>query len=171
MNIREALLQEHSKQQCEKIVRYIGSSQIRFNELVQLFLNDEYRVTQRAAWPLSYSAITHPELIRKHLRSLVKNLEIPGIHDAVKRNTVRMLQAIDIPTALQGEVMDICFRFVEDPNEKVAVKAFSLTVLYNLSRKHPDIIPEVKLLIEQQMPHQTAGFKSRAKKILKEMEK
>ena len=67
--------------------------------------------------------------------------------------------------------MDICFRFVEDPNEKVAVKAFSLTVLYNLSRKHPDIIPEVKLLIEQQMPHQTAGFKSRAKKILKEMEK
>ncbi|MBX3253517.1 MAG: hypothetical protein KF862_05195 [Chitinophagaceae bacterium] len=168
MNIREALLQEHSRQQCEKIVGYIGNSQERFNELVQLFLNDEYRVVQRAAWPLSYSAIAHPRLVKSHLKKLVNNLRKKGIHDAVKRNTVRLLQEIDIPTGLQGSVMDICFSLIEDPGEPVAVKAFSLTVLHNLSKQHPDIIPEIKLLIEQQMPYQTAAFKSRAKKILAE---
>lgn len=170
MNIREALLQEHSKQQCEKIARYIGNTPSRFDELIQLFFSDEYRVVQRAAWPLSYSAIAHPDLIKKHLRKLVANLKKPGIHNAVKRNTVRLLQEIAIPVSLQGDVMDICFGFVEDPTEAVAVKAFSLTVLYNLSKQYPDIIPEIKLLIMQQRPHQTAAFASRAKKVLKEMD-
>ena len=50
MNLREEILKEHSKTQCNKIVNWIGNSQKRFNELFELFLNDEYRVTQRAAW-------------------------------------------------------------------------------------------------------------------------
>ena len=44
---------------------------------------------------------------------------------------------------------------------------FSLTVLANLSKKYPEIIPEIKVLIEEQLPHQSTGFKSRANKLLK----
>lgn len=170
MNIREVLLEEHSRQQCDRIVQYIGNSPSRFSELIRLFFSDEYRVVQRAAWPLSYCAIAHPILIRKHLKKIVENLDKPGIHDAVKRNTVRLLQEIAIPSDLHGRLMNTCFRFVEDPNEPVAIKAFSLTILHNLSKQYPEIIPEIKLLIGQQLPHQTAGFISRAKKILKEIE-
>jgi hypothetical protein len=67
--------------------------------------------------------------------------------------------------------MDICFSYVEDPVEAVAVKAFSLTVLGNLAKQYPEIIPEIKLLIEEQLGRQTAAFKSRAKMFLKEVEK
>ena len=63
--------------------------------------------------------------------------------------------------------MDICFRYVESPNEAVAIKAFSLTVLYNLSKLYPEIIPEVKTLIEIQWPKQTAAFRVRAKVFMK----
>jgi hypothetical protein len=62
--------------------------------------------------------------------------------------------------------MDICFRYIAFPNEAVAVKAFSLTVLQNLSKTYPEILPEIKLLIEERWDHETAAFKSRAKKIL-----
>ena len=65
MNIRDTLLEEHSKAQCHKIVAYIGNNQERFNELAALFLYDEYRVAQRAAWPLSYCVAAHPGLIKK----------------------------------------------------------------------------------------------------------
>jgi len=134
---------------------------------VALFLQDEYRVVQRAAWPLSYCVTAHPQLIQKHLKKIIRYLKKPGIHNAVKRNTVRLLQEIEIPEALQGEVMDICFGYVADPKEAVAVKAFSITVLGNLSKKYPEIIPEISLILEEQMPHETAAFKSRAKKFLK----
>jgi hypothetical protein len=166
-NLRQQILKEHSKAQCSAIVNWVGTLQQRFDELFNLFLNDEYRVVQRAAWPVSYCVQAHPEFIKKHWNSFVENLQKPNLHNAVKRNSIRLLQDIAIPKKYQGQIMDICFKYVESPTEAVAVKAFSLTVLGNLAKQYPEIIPEIKLLIEEQMPHQTAAFKSRAKAFLK----
>ncbi|MFT3907873.1 MAG: hypothetical protein QM737_00485 [Ferruginibacter sp.] len=167
MNLREEILREHSKEQCIKIVRWVGDDQKRFDELFYLFLNDEYRVVQRAGWPVSNCVMKHPDFITKHWANLIKNVQKPNLHGAVKRNTVRLLQDIDIPEQFQGEIMNICFAFVESPTEEVAVKAFSLTILGNLAKKYPEIIPELKLLIESQIEDQTAAFKSRGTKLLK----
>jgi hypothetical protein len=166
MNLREAILAEHSKQQTTKIVNWVGSNQQRFDELFSLFLNDEYRVVQRAAWPLSNAAIAHPLLIKKHFGKLLRNLQKPNLHDAVKRNTVRLLQDVEIPVKYHGTVMNLCFDYIISPTEKVAVKAFSLTILQKLSNQYPDIKQELVTVIENRWPYETAAFKSRAKKIL-----
>ena len=63
--------------------------------------------------------------------------------------------------------MEICFKYLESSDEAVAIKAFSLTVLGKLAKKYPEIIPEIKLMIEEQLPHQSAAFKSRAKAFMK----
>ncbi len=169
MNLRETILQEHSKAQTNKIVQWIGKNQQRFDSLFHLFLNDEYRVVQRAAWPLSYVVIAHPELIKKHFGKLLKNLEKPNLHDAVKRNTVRLLQDIDIPKKYHGAVMNTCFSYIASPEEKAAVKAFSLTILHRLSGLYPEIKTELKTIIEDRWDYESAAFKSRARKILKEL--
>lgn len=168
MKLREEILKEHSKEQCHKIVQWIGDDQKKFDELFKLFLHDEYRVVQRSAWPVSYAVIAHPAFINKHWKPFLKNLSKPNIHDAVKRNSMRLLQDLDIPQKYQGEIMNICFAYVESPTEAVAIKAFSLTILGNLAKQYPEIIPEIKLLIESQVESQTAAFKSRAKKLMKQ---
>jgi hypothetical protein len=170
MNLRTEILKEHSKAQCSRIVAWVGRSTERFDELFNLFLNDEYRVVQRAAWPISNCVIAHPGFITKHWDLLLKNLAKPDLHVSVKRNTVRLIQQVDIPKKYQGEVMDICFNYMASPTETVGVKAFSLSILGNLAAQYPEIIPEIKLLIEDQLPHQTAAFKSRAKKFLEDFE-
>ena len=169
MILREEILKEHSKAQCLRIVDWIGDSQKRFNELFHLFLNDEPRVVQRAAWPLSYCAMEHPELIRTNLPALVKNLHKPGIHPAVKRNSVRLLQEVPIPEDLHGEVMDTCFTYITSPDEPAAVKAFSLSILQNMLKTYPEIGSELKLVIEERWDYETAAFRSRAKKVLKKL--
>ena len=63
--------------------------------------------------------------------------------------------------------MEICFKYIESPREAVAIKAFSLTVLGRLAKKYPEIVPEIKLIIEEQLPHQSAAFKNRAKRFMK----
>ena len=165
-NLRDEILKEHSLGQRNKIVQWIGNDQEKFNALFNLFLNDEYRITQRASWSLSKCVETHPEFINKLLGKLISNLQKPNLHDSVKRNTIRLLQYVNIPKKYHGEVMHICFSYVEAPKEAVAIKAFSLTVLGRLAKDYPEILPEIKLLIEEQLPHQTAAFKSRAKKML-----
>lgn len=160
------ILTEHSKTQKNKIVKWVGNSQQRFDELFNLFLKDDHRVTQRAAWPLSYAVRAHPKLINKHLGKLIKNLRKEGLHDAIKRNTVRILQDIEIPKRYHGELMDICFNYIQSPTEAVAIKAFSLTVLGNLLPLYPEIKNELKLVIEERWEHETNAFRVRARKAL-----
>lgn len=167
MNLRETILAEHSKANCTKIVNWVGDSQARFDQLFDVFLNSEYRITQRAAWPVSNCVIAHPHFISKHFSQLVKNLHKPKLHDSIKRNTVRLLQHIAIPQKFHGEIMDICFNYISSPHEAVAIKAFSLTILQKLAEQYPEIRSEVKLIIEERWNYETAAFKVRAKKFLK----
>ncbi|MBS1670911.1 MAG: hypothetical protein JST94_05595 [Bacteroidetes bacterium] len=62
--------------------------------------------------------------------------------------------------------MNACFNFIETPATPVAIKAFSLTILQKLSLQYPEIKQELKLIIEERWEHETAAFKSRARKIL-----
>lgn len=167
MNLKDMLLEEHSKEQCDRIVKYIGADKKRFAELMKLFFAGEYRIAQRAAWPMSYAVNKHPELIEPYLDKLVGNLNKKGQHNAILRNSVRILQDIEIPKKYHGKLMDTCFNFIESNDTAVAVKAFSLTVLENLSKDYPEIRPELKLIIEERWEHETPAFQSRARKILK----
>ena len=167
MDLKKQILKEHSKEQCKKIVDWVGNDKKKFNELFHLFLSGEYRVTQRSAWPLSYCVIEHPHFMVDHFEELLGNLKKPGLHDSIKRNTVRLLQAVNIPAKHEGGVMEICFKYLESPKEAVAIKAFSLTVLEKLAKKYPALVPEIKLIIEEQLPHQSAAFISRAKEFMK----
>jgi hypothetical protein len=169
MKLRETILKEHSKAQCDKIVKWVGDNQERFDKLFDLFMNDEYRVVQRSAWPVSYCVEKHPQLFHKHYAKLIRNLKNPGLHDAVKRNSVRLLQYVIIPEKFHGELMNLCFKYISSPAEAVAVKAFSLTVLQKLAKQYPEIKNELKLVIEERWDHETAAFKARAKNILQEL--
>jgi hypothetical protein len=166
MNLREKILKEHSRENCDAIVAWVDNNQKRFDELFSLFANEEYRVVQRSAWPMSYCVEAHPTFIKKHFGTLLKNIKKPGIPDAVKRNTARLLQFVDIPEKYHGDVMSTCFELVQSMQEKPAVKMFCLVILEKLSNLYPEIKPELILIIETQMPYESKAFKSRGRKIL-----
>lgn len=169
MDIRKSLLEEHSKAQCEKIVRYIGSDPAKFAELMKAFFGPDYKVTQRAAWPISYCVRSHPSLIEPYFEKMIALLEKPGIHNAVTRNITRLLQEVTIPRKFHGKLMTACFDFVSTPATSVAVKAFALTILYNLSRYYPEILPELKLVIAERFENESPAFKSRSRRILRKL--
>lgn len=173
MNIKEALLEDktQNKAKAMQVAAYACLSARNFKELMQCFLTNDYRLAQRAAWSVSWAARSKPAMIAPHIKSLVAQLERDDVHAAVIRNSVRILEVVEIPEALQGDVMNACFKFIEIPSTPVAIKAFSLTTLFNLSKIYPEIKPELKLIIEDRMDNETAAFKSRGTKILKAMKK
>jgi len=170
-DLRQEILKEHSKRQANKIIKWVNGDQKKFDELVKLFLNGEYRVTQRAGWPMSDIVQRHPHLVRKHLRKMLLNLETPDLHNAVIRNTFRLLQFIEIPKSVHGLAADTAFRFFNDKKQPVAIHVFSMTVLGNLCKKYPELKNELMPMIKERLPYSTAGFNSRAKRILKELDK
>jgi len=167
VDIENELRKGHTKAQCDRIVKYIGDREDRFGELMKLFFSGEYRITQRAAWPMSYCVRNHPALVKPWFKEMMDLLEAKNAQSAAKRNIVRLFQYTEIPKRYQGRLMNACFGFIEDPGEAIAVKAFSLTVLENLSSVYPEILPEIKTIIEARWEQETPAFRSRARKILK----
>jgi len=170
MTLKEDLLKEFSKQHTVDLSKKIGADQDFFDELIELFLHEESRVTQRAAWVVTHCVDNHNWLIEKHLESIILNLQ-NEVSDAVKRNTVRILSFMEIPEDLTGITAEICFNFLNSGKEPVAIKAHSMTVLFNIVKKYPELKEELKLSIEDQLPFGSAGFKSRGSNILKAIEK
>ncbi|MBW0178308.1 hypothetical protein [Sediminibacterium sp.] len=169
MNIRLELEKEHSKEQASRIANYAVQHKKQFKELMDCYTDENYRLSQRAAWSVSWAAKNKPAMIEPYIGVLVKRLQEPGVHPAVIRNAVRILEDIAIPEQFHGEVMNACFGFIETPSTPAAIKAFSLTVLFNLTKQYPEIKPELKLIIEERWDTETAAFRSRGRKILKEM--
>lgn len=171
MNLKEEILSAHSKAHSVEIAEWIGKDKKRFDCLMQLLFGDEFIVVQRSSWILSICTDSYPELAFPYLQQMIEYCHKAGIHVAVKRNVTRVLAHIIIPEEQHEAAMNLCFELLTDPKETVAVRCWSMDILMQLSANYPEIKNEVKNIIEDAMEHQelTAGFKSKARRILKSL--
>jgi hypothetical protein len=133
---------------------------------MKLFTGPVYRVSQRAAWPVSFCIERRPEMVKPYYNLLIKQLERDDAHVAVRRNVARLLQFVEIPKRYAGRIFEACYNLVDDPNETVAVRAFALTVAANVAKDSPELLDELRLVAKKYPQCATAGFRSRSRRIL-----
>ena len=166
MDIAGQLLREHSRKNTDRIVRWMDHDPARVKEVMEVLLGDDRLLSQRAAWVVGVMADDRCALLTSWLPKLVKKMQEPGVHDAVRRNVVRALQFAEIPPRFLGEVATVCFDELASPSAPIAVKACAMTVLERVVQREPDLGRELRLIIEQQLPYGTAAFHARAKRVL-----
>jgi len=166
VNIRDALLEVHSKAQAEKICKYVGDDPERFAELMKHLMGHVYRLSQRAAWPISYCIERHPELIEPYWGKLAHQLEREDAHVAVRRNVARLLQFVEIPKRFRGRIFDACYNLLNDPDQPVAVRCFSMTVAANIAKGSAELMSELRMVVTKHPQLATAGFRSRSRRVL-----
>jgi hypothetical protein len=169
MDLTKTLQSGHNKQITTQIADYVGDNAIRFKELVKIFMAGPYRMTQRAAWPLSLCVERHPKLISPHLGKILRFATLPDVHDAVTRNTVRLLQFIDVPRKYRGQVVSMCFGYLATRGTPIAIQAFSITVLHNVSDNEPGLRRELRMILEGHLPYASPGYRARAQKVLRDL--
>lgn len=167
MDLLQELTRDHSRASRDRMVSYVQYDAERFAELFELFKNGEQRIAQRASWSVSHCAEKFPVLISPYCGEMVDYLQMPGIHDSIKRNILRIFQTIDIPIELEGRLLELCFGYLMDKKEAVAIRVFAMQVLANLCEKYPEIRNELKVIIEDELPYAKPAFVSRGRKILK----
>jgi hypothetical protein len=166
MDFKQELLKEHSKVQALRIADYIGKSSERYGQLMHFFFSNEPLVSQRAAWVMRLTARRHPTLFVPYVEKCVGFLSEPHLHDAVVRNILRLFSEIPLPEKVQGNMVDICLSYVQDPRQPGAIKAFSITVLKNICQHYPELAPEIVSLLKERLPYESPAFKVRARHFL-----
>jgi hypothetical protein len=67
--LKEQILFEHSREQAIRLRDWIGNDPKRIEILIELFLGDEYRVTQRLAWVIRFIHLKNPNLLQPHFEN------------------------------------------------------------------------------------------------------
>ena len=168
MDIKTTLLtpDKQSKTVAARVAHYAATSEETFGELVQCFLGGDYKLAQRAAHSLSIAAAERPDLISAYAPVLVRQLARRDVHHAVIRNSARILEKIEIPEEAQAEALEYALALVQDTQVPVAIRAFCMTVLFNLTKIYPELKVELRHIIQDRLPYEPPAFRARGKKIL-----
>ncbi|SRR5690606_1172815 len=169
MEVASLLTHRVSKKTIEQLIDYVCVNKDRFEALFKLFYNSEGLVRLQSAWALSYCVERYPDWITPQIGKLLRLLETNTEPEGVRRNVMRMLQFATIPKRLHGRAFSICMERLMDSGEAVAVKVFAMTVCAKIAEHNADIARELTIALEDQLPYGTAGFKSRASKILRKL--
>ena len=136
--------------------------------VIDEFLSEDLRLRQRISWVLMAFPSLDQFCLAPHIERLISILFNTN-EDSLKRNILRLLQIQPIPKAYHGKLIDFCFKILEDKKEAVAIQVFAMTVVSNLAKPYPELLNELALLLEANYEYGTAGYKSRARKIISEI--
>ena len=170
MHLPQELLTESSKANALRVAGFIGNDPKRFGALMEIFFEGPGHLIQRAATVMNHCVEMHPGLIEPYFGQLLAYCRGP-VPNAVKRNAMRLLQSQQVPEALEGELINLCFDLLNKAGEAVATKVFAMTVAHNLCHSYPDLQRELVFLIEAQLPYQSAAFRNRGRKVLTALQK
>ncbi len=169
MNIQEQLEVELSRWNTDLVSEYVGADRERFYELWNLLLPEKYPVSPRTAWVLEFLCEKNPHLLKPYLDELLNAL--PGIiHHGIKRHMMKILTFQEIPEEHLGNLIDLCFRWIEDTEIPVAVKVHSMQIIYNAIQQFPELKAEFIAVVEDQIPKNSLGFKSRARRLIAKLQ-
>lgn len=169
--LKEIIHNAHDKASIQSIIDYVGASPSRLKALLEYFLRDEARVSQKTSWALCYIGEKYPQLLEPYHQLFLDQLKKQHRNNAIRRNIVRMYQFVDIPTDFEGKYYDLSMLFLLDPKEAIAIRAFCMRICENIALKYPELIPELMQAIQSIVPHASKGLKNRAGHVLKKLSK
>jgi len=162
-------MQQLSRQHMDYVAHCIGNDEEEFERLMDIALHGKEPVVQRAAWAMDACLEKHPELLSPYVEILIENLPRFS-NNGIKRQIVKALAARNnIPEKLEGQLAGLCFDWLQSPDMPVAIKVHCMQILANITARHPDLAGELRTIITEQIPRNSAGFSSRGRKILKEL--
>jgi 8-oxo-dGTP diphosphatase len=142
-----------------------------FVKLLDYSLSSDKKLAFHASWALTKVCDSYPEIIYPYFSDLIEALSKID-NESVQRSFLRILSlsAIDkINNSQHGILADFCFNILKSGNSAIAVKAYSMEILYQLSVLYPEITNELSATIHLIIEDASAGIRARGKMILKKL--
>ncbi len=168
MDLELQLAKENSRANTIHIANSIGNDSDKFKKLIELLYNAKNPIRDRASWVISTVNGMHPKLLDPYISKLLNDIKT-NRSDTIKRNITMALSNHAIPKKLQGKLIKVCFELILSKEEKVAVKVHALQSIANIAKEYTQIIPELKSVIEDQLPKTSAAFNARARMVMKKL--
>ncbi len=155
----------------KKIAQHVVENKL-IKDLIQLCFSHDHLICSRAAWILWFCFELDKKMVIPYVGQLIDNLNNKNIHHAVIRNTLRLFQQQPVPPNHESKMLDMCYKYIQDSSQTIAVRAFAMTVNFNICKSYPELLVELKSILQHlNHPEESPGIKSRIKNTLLNIDK
>ncbi len=149
--------------------------------LLEILFKVDDKISCRAAWVLEFMCSQSIPHLIPHLDTFTQGIHKVHLDSAVRPvakvceylvkaiyENPKSVIALQITEVHKEKIIEACFDWMIN-DEKVAPKAYAMQSLYLLGQDYDWIHPELALILERDFPSQSAGYKARARSILKKI--
>ncbi len=170
MELEELLRLEASRRNVDQIIEMINQHPEFSGLLWNIYLKNSGQESRRAAWVIDLLIEKGFNFNDHQIAEIIDFLPLLK-NQGMKRHSLRILDNQSIPEEQIGQLVDICFKWLEAPESSVAVKMYSIKILMKVSEKEPLISRELSDIIELQLEGSTPGFRSIGLKTIMQLQK
>lgn len=138
------------------------------NDLFQIIETQSLHDAMLASWLLCHLHEADDKLLETRTEKIIALLFSTG-SDSVRRNLLKIAADFPVPEAAAAQLFDQCLQWMLDENRAIAVRCNAMQLLFCICQSEPELASEVKTAILLVNNYGSAGFRSRAKKILKKL--
>lgn len=139
-----------------------------FNKLYEYSFSLNNHLAFRASWTLTKVCDKFPEMIEPYLPQIIDTLDkIKNV--GALRSFLRIIAHSDLNnfrSRQHGFLTDFCFNILKSADSAVAVKAYSMEILYKLAIIYPELTNELSSTIMIVIEDASAGIKARGRMII-----
>lgn len=142
-----------------------------FRKLIEYSYARDNKLSFRASWILSKVCDQEPEIIYPFLSEIVETLESVK-NESAQRSMLRIISMSELKNLdekYHGILADYCFAALKSGFSAIAIKAYSMEILYKLSRIYPGLVHELSATINILQGEGSAGIIARGRMILKKL--
>lgn len=143
------------------------------NLLLKFSLEGDSTLSFRASYALTKIEEAKPGELKPFYGRLISSL--PSlIHVGVTRSFLKILTLTRLDELDQkhyGVLADSCFGWLNDSKSAIAIKAYSMELLYNLTFIYPELSVELSASLARNIEEGSAGVKARGRQILNKLSK
>jgi len=142
-----------------------------FLKLLEFSHSSDKKLAFHSSWTLTKVCDKFPELIYPYIHDLVASLDRLE-HESALRSFLRIISLSEMDrlnNSEHGILADFCFNTLKSGFTAIAVKAYSMEILYRLSLIYPELANELSASIRILLEDGSAGINARGRMILKKI--
>jgi 8-oxo-dGTP diphosphatase len=143
-----------------------------FLKLLEYSYSQDQKLAFHASWTLTKVCDKYPEIIIPYLPQITETLYKIG-NESTLRSFLRIISLSDLNMLSQhhhGLLTELCFNKLNSGFSAIAIKAYSMEILYRMYRIYPDLAGELSVSIRNTMDTESAGLISKGRTILKKLD-
>jgi 8-oxo-dGTP diphosphatase len=168
---REMINATMGTKEVEWIARSAVENPAIFRKLFSYSLSDDKKLAFHSSWALSKVCDKYPEMFIDLVPRIIEVLDKID-NESTQRSFLRILTQTDMAKLTgkeQGFLVDHCFSALRSGFSAIAIKAYSMEIIYKLAVIYPELAHELAATINILQGEGSAGIVARGKIILKKL--